>query len=446
MSRLPIIDVFAWEALDSRGKPTVGCEVTVAGGARGRAIVPSGASTGSHEAVELRDRDDRYSGDGTRAAVRSVNVELQSAVLGEDARDQSRIDAILEGLDPDPALSTVGANAVLAVSLATLQATAGAECVPLWYHLSGGDPLIPMPMVNIVSGGAHAGGLLDIQDVLVVPIGARSFAEALEWASRVRRATGALLNARGGSATLVADEGGLSGALGDNAAALSLVVDGITGAGFAPGTDVAIAIDFAANQMWTGSAYALRAEHRELSPAEWFTTVLGWCDQYPIVSVEDVLIEDDWVGWAEVSSALAAKTQVLGDDFFATNHERLTRAVQEGIANAVLVKPNQAGSVSRAQRVLETAQASGYSTVVSARSGDTEDTWLADLAVGWRAGQIKVGSTMRSERTAKWNRLLEIEARAGERAIFAGRSALAPVNAPERGGDSAGNLHSPARH
>ena len=426
MPALPIVDVFAWEALDSRGRPTVGCEVVVAGGAHGRAIVPSGASTGSHEAVELRDGDARYLGNGTRAAVRSVNDRLRSAVRGEDARDQCRIDAILEELDPDPALSTVGANAVLAVSLATLQAAAAAEGIALWSCLSGGNPLLPMPMVNIVSGGAHAGGLLDIQDVLVVPIGAHSFAEAIEWAARVRHATGGLLNARGGSATLVADEGGLAGALGDNAAALSLVVDGIVEAGLAPGRDVAIAIDFAANQLWTGSAYALRAEQRELSPAEWLATVVSWCDRYPIVSVEDVLIEDDWVGWAEVSSALAATTQVIGDDLFATNHDRLTRAVREGIANAVLVKPNQAGSVSRARRVLDTARASGYSTIVSARSGDTEDTWLADLAVGWRAGQIKVGSTQRSERTAKWNRLLEIEARAGDRAIFAGGSALAP--------------------
>ena len=280
-------------------------------------------------------------------------------------------------------------------------------------------------MVNIVSGGAHAGGLLDIQDVLVVPVGARSFAEAIEWAARVRSATAELLDARGGSAILVADEGGLAGALGNNSAALSLVVDGIARAGLDPGTEVALAIDFAANQLWTGSAYSLRAEQRELTPGDWLDTVVQWCQAFPIVSIEDALIEDDWKGWFDCSTALSATTQVLGDDFFATNHDRLTRAVVESTANAVLVKPNQAGTVSRARRVLDTAKAAGYATVVSARSGDTEDTWLADLAVGWQAGQIKVGSTMRSERTAKWNRLLEIEARAGEHARFAGRAALA---------------------
>lgn len=423
----PIVDVFAWEALDSRGKPTVGCEVTVAGGAIGRAIVPSGASTGSHEAVELRDGGSRYGGQGTLDAVSSVNHALRDAVLGLDALDQDRVDATLEGLDPDPALAHVGANAVLAVSLATLQAAAAAARAPLWNYLSGGHPLLPMPMVNIVSGGAHAGGLLDIQDVLVVPVGADSFAEAIEWAARVRHATAELLDARGGSAILVADEGGLAGALGNNSAALSLVVDGIARAGLQPGVDVAIAIDFAANQLWTGDVYALRAERRELTSEEWLDTVVEWCKTFPIVSVEDVLIEDDWTGWAECSAALAATTQVLGDDFFATNLDRLTRAIDASIANAVLVKPNQAGSVSRARRVLESAQTAGYATVVSARSGDTEDTWLADLAVGWKAGQIKVGSTMRSERTAKWNRLLEIEARAGENANFAGRAALAAI-------------------
>jgi enolase len=427
VTELPIVDVFAWEALDSRGKPTVGCEVTVAGGASGRAIVPSGASTGSHEAVELRDGGTRYGGQGTRDAVRMVNHALRAAVSGMDARDQGRVDATLEGLDVDPALANVGANAVLAVSLATVQAAAAADRFPLWSYLAGGHPLLPMPMVNIISGGAHAGGLLDIQDVLVVPVGATSFAEAIEWASRVRRATAELLDTRGGSAILVADEGGLAGALGNNSAALSLVVDGIARAGLEPGTDVAIAIDFAANQLWTGSAYALRAEQRELTPREWLDTVVQWCREFPIVSVEDALIEDDWSGWAECSAALGATTQVLGDDFFATNYERLTRAIPESIANAVLVKPNQAGSVSRARRVLESAHVAGYATVVSARSGDTEDTWLADLAVGWRAGQIKVGSTMRSERTAKWNRLLEIEARAGDNAEFAGRTALAPM-------------------
>jgi len=429
MNEFRISDLFAWEALDSRGKPTVGCEVTLAGGATGRTIVPAGASTGSHEAVELRDGGARYAGQGVRAAVNSANLALRDSVLGLDARDQLGIDVALEGLDDDFSLAHVGANAVLAVSLSTLQAAAAAARRPLWSYLASGAPLLPLPMINIVSGGAHAGGLLDIQDVLVVPVGASSFVEAIEWAARVRSATAELLQDRGGSAVLVADEGGLAGALGDNSAALSLVVDGIALAGFEPGADVAIAIDFAANQLWTGENYALRAEHRELPPRDWLDTVVRWCQEFPIVSVEDVLVEDDWSGWAECSTALGGTIQVLGDDFFATNSTRLDRAIANNTANAVLVKPNQAGSVSRAQRVLELAHSAGYATVVSARSGDTEDSWLADLAVGWRAGQIKVGSTMRSERTAKWNRLLEIEARAGDGATFAGRTAMAPMGA-----------------
>jgi len=379
--------------------------------------------------VELRDGGRRYAGQGVRAAVNSANHALRDSVLGLDARDQLGIDAALEGLDDDFSLARVGANAVLAVSLSTLQAAAAAARRPLWSYLASGAPLLPLPMVNIVSGGAHAGGLLDIQDVLVVPVGASSFVEAIEWAARVRSSTAELLQDRGGSAILVADEGGLAGALGDNSAALSLVVDGIALAGFQPGADVAIAIDFAANQLWTGKHYALRAEHRELTPRDWLNTVVRWCQEFPIISVEDVLVEDDWIGWAECSTALGGTIQVLGDDFFATNSIRLDRAIAKKTANAVLVKPNQAGSVSRAQRVLESAHSAGYATVVSARSGDTEDSWLADLAVGWRAGQIKVGSTMRSERTAKWNRLLEIEARAGDNATFAGRTAMAPRGA-----------------
>lgn len=426
MTLSAIRNVHAWEALDSRGKPTVAAVVELADGARGRAVVPSGASTGGHEAVERRDGGNRYGGQGVLGAVAAANTELRDRIIGLDATDQQAVDAALESCDPRADLGTVGANAVLALSLATLVAAADSTGRPLWQQLDdSSEPLIPMPMVNIVSGGAHARGLLDIQDVLVVPEGAASFAEAIEWVARVRQATADLLDERGGSSALVADEGGLAGSLGSNEAGLALVTDGIARSGLRPGVDVSLALDLAANQLWTGERYALRVEKRELSADEWLGVVAGWCDRFPIVSIEDALFEDDWAGWATASSSIGVGRQLLGDDLFATNDARVERGVAEGVANAVLVKPNQAGSVSRAAAVVRRAHAAAYGTVVSARSGDTEDTWLADLAIGWRARQIKVGSTMRSERTAKWNRVLEIESRADGRSVFAGRDALA---------------------
>lgn len=426
MTESRIADVFAWEALDSRGKPTVACTVQLANGATGRAIVPSGASTGGHEAAELRDADEnRHKGNGVTKAVANVNRDIAKVVRNIDSLNQSEVDSAMESLDDSPNLAGLGANAVLAVSLANLQAAASSRGLALWQHLSDGRPELPMPMVNIFSGGAHARGLLDIQDVLVVPLGAKSFAEAIEWCARVRQASADLLDSLGGSSTLVADEGGLSSALESNQAALHLVTDAIEKAGFIAGEDVAIAVDIAANQLWNGQGYSLKAESRDLTSSEWLSTVEGWCSEYPIVSIEDVLFEDDWEGWRSASQALSSSRQLLGDDLFATNLARLEKGISSGVANSVLVKPNQAGTVSRAAAVVSLAKASQYSTVVSARSGDTEDTWLADLAVGWRTGQIKVGSTMRSERTAKWNRLLEIEARAGAEALFAGPEALA---------------------
>ena len=425
MTGTQISSLHAWEALDSRGRPTVACRVTLSAGGAGRAVVPSGASTGSHEARELRDGGDRYNGFGVRRAVANANDILGPLILGMDAANRIGVDAALESADPDPALGTLGANAVLAVSLAVTLAFADASKEPLWRSLSESDsPLIPMPMVNIISGGAHAGGAVDIQDILAVPLGASSFAEAIEWISRVRSATAQLMEARGISTALVADEGGLAGALGHNEEAIALVAAGIAAANLVPGRDVAIAIDFASNQMWTGSHYRLALDDRTVSAAEWIQQIADWCEKYPIVSVEDVLQEDDWDGWI-AARALLPKCQVLGDDHFATNLERVEHGIRSASANAVLVKPNQAGTVTRAERVAATARTAGLATVVSARSGDSEDNWLADFAVGWNAGQIKVGSTMRSERTAKWNRLLEIEAEAGSSARFADRSALA---------------------
>ena len=419
MTGAAISSLTAWEALDSRGRPTVGCVVTLVDGARGRALAPSGASTGSHEARELRDGDERYDGLGVRQAVGHVRTVLTDAVVGIDARDTVAVDFALECVDEDPLLGRVGANAVLAVSLAAALAGADSARMPLWRLLAGERPRLPMPMVNIVSGGAHAGRALDLQDILAVPVGATSFAQALEWASRARAGTAEVLRDRGHGTALVADEGGLAGALPDNETALSVVVDGIHRAGLVPGADVSLAVDVAANQLWDGHAYCLELEDERLDERAWLERLARWCESYPVVSLEDVLAEDEWSGWVAATRLLGSKRQVLGDDLFATNAGRLNRGLEASVANAVLVKPNQAGTLTRARNVLDQAQSQGYATVVSARSGDTEDHWLSDIAVGWDAGQVKVGSTMRSERTAKWNRLLEIEAVAGPGASFA---------------------------
>jgi enolase len=363
-------------------------------------------------------------------AVRNLNEVLAPAVLGTDAVDRAGADAIMEELDGTADLRRLGANAVLALSVALTVAAADGLGRPLWQVLDGGsEPLLPLPMVNILSGGAHARQALDIQDVLVVPVGAHNFAQAIEWASRARSATAQLLDARGGSSALVADEGGLAAALATNEAALALVTEGISRAGLVPGDEVALAVDIAANQIFEDGTYRLKAEGRTLSSRALVEELAGWRARYPVVSLEDVLAEDDWTGWRG-AGGLMDGAQLIGDDLFATQLARLHRGITDGVANAVLVKPNQAGTVTRAETVLRAAQGAGFGTIVSARSGDTEDSWLADFVVGWRAGQVKVGSTTRSERTAKWNRLLEIEATAGPRARFAGRDALVTRRPP----------------
>lgn len=416
--------VFAWEALDSRGNPTVACSIGLAGGADGTATVPSGASTGSHEAHELRDGDARYEGRGVQRAVRHVNEILGPDLLGRDAEDQRSIDARLREIDGTADLRRFGANAILAISIATALAAARASGAPLYRRLAGDrDPLLPMPMINILSGGAHAGGAIDVQDILIVPIGAASFEEAIRWAWRVRRATAEVAGRRGLPVALVADEGGLGPELPSNRAALDLVMAGIERAGLDPGAEVSIAVDVAATQLQRGAGYRLAAEGRTVDATGLLDELASWCEAYPIVSLEDPVGEDDWAGWAEASRRWAGRLQLLGDDLFVTDLARLERGIGEQIANAVLVKPNQTGTITDAAAVVARAQRAAYAPVVSARSGDTEDCWLADLAVGWRAGQIKVGSLMRSERTAKWNRLLRIEAEEGGRAGFA-RGAL----------------------
>lgn len=426
LSALDVIGVDGWEALDSRGLPTVSCEVRLACGARADATVPSGASTGRHEARELRDGGVRYGGRGVTRAVENVRGELARAVAGIDASDQRALDAALRAADGTGDLGRLGANAVLAVSVAAALAAASALEQPLWRTL-GERPLLPLPMINILSGGAHAGGAIDVQDLLAVPVGAHSFGEALEWAARVRAAAAELLEERGLIAALVADEGGLGPRLGSNREALELLTRAIERTGLALGDDVAIAIDVAASQfVQPDGGYRLGVEGRTLDADELNAELAGWAAEHPLVSIEDPLGEDDWAGWA-AATALLGRLQLLGDDLFVTDPERLERGIESGVANAVLVKPNQTGTLSCALEVVERARAASYATVLSARSGETEDSWLADLAVGWRTGQIKVGSTMRSERTAKWNRLLRIEAELGDEAEFAGRAALAPL-------------------
>jgi enolase len=419
--------LLAWEALDSRGRPTVACAVRLAGGARGHAVVPSGASTGTHEALELRDGDERrYGGRGVRRAVAHVNGDLAAVAVGLDAADQPALDAALRAADGTPNLSRLGANATLAVSVAAALAAADAERAPLHARLDpAGEPLLPLPMVNVLSGGAHASGALDMQDFLVVPTGATSFAGAIEIAWSVRSHAERLARERGLPVGLVADEGGLGLALPSHRAALELLVAAIERAGLVPGEQAAIAIDVAATQLAAGDGYRLAIEDRTLAARELVAELVRWCAEYPIVSLEDPVGDTDREGWELASAELTGRVQLVGDDLFATDADRLGEGIREGIANAVLVKPNQTGTLSGAAEVVCRAREAAYATVVSARSGDTEDAWLADLAVGWRAGQIKVGSLARSERTAKWNRLQRIQAEAGERARFAGAEALA---------------------
>ena len=429
MTELEIAGVSAWEALDSRGNPTVACEVELEGGVRGAAAVPSGASTGTHEARELRDGGERYGGRGVLRAVTNAEGELAAAVTGLDAGNQAAVDAALRAADGTPALERLGANAVLAVSVAAALAAAAGRREPLWRAVAdpGEAPLLPLPMVNVLSGGAHAGSAIDMQDFLAVPVGAGSFAEALEWAWRVRAAAAELVRERGLQAALVADEGGLGPALGSNREALELLTGAIERSGLVPGDEVAIAIDVAATQLaQPGGGYRLSVEDRTIAAGELAAELAAWAAEHPLVSIEDPLAEDDWDGWAGAGERLG-HLQLLGDDLFATNPERLRRGIETGIANAVLVKPNQIGTLSSAREVVGMAREAGYATVLSARSGETEDAWLADLAVGWGTGQIKVGSTTRSERTAKWNRLLRIEKELGAGARFAGRAALAPL-------------------
>jgi enolase len=421
---LKIDTVHSREILDSRGQPTVEAEVRLSDGTIALASVPAGASTGRHEAVELRDGDpSRFQGRGVLRAVASVNGEIADALRGH-AADFRAVDRLLVELDGTPDKSRLGANAILAVSLACARAEAALAGVPLWRHL-GAEPLLPLPMVNILSGGLHACRQLDFQDFLVIPVGAATYREALRIAVAVYVAAADVLRERGLS-VLKADEGGFGPPLDSNAAALELLDIAVARAGLQPGDDVAYALDVAATHFHNSDGtYELASESRTCTPAELAELVARLANRHPILSVEDALAEDEWDGWVALTERLGGRMQILGDDLFATNLDRLERGIGLGAANAVLVKMNQVGTISEMLAVVERAKQAGYRTVISARSGETEDPALADLAVGTAAGQIKIGSVAQSERLAKYNQLLRIEEALGTDAPYAGRAALA---------------------
>lgn len=407
-----ITDVTAWEVLDSRGNPTVRAEVTTADGT-GRFTVPAGASTGKFEAIERRDGGNRYGGMGVTEAVTAVNKDLASVIVGSDVTDQAAIDAALERADGTDNFATVGANAVLAVSGAVVHAASTVRSRELHEYLAettGSEPSMPTPMVNIISGGLHAEGGIEIQDFLIIPQSASSYSEAIEMVWDVRRAVRSRI-LEDGHRPLVADEGGFAPPLAEITDAFDLLVEGIERAGYQGGKDVAIAIDVAASHFYDDEAetYRLESVSSTLTREEMISLVMAWTESYPVVSIEDPLAEDDWDGWKQLAERLDSNVQLLGDDLLVTNRERLSRAIDGGMANAVLVKPNQAGTITRAMNVVADATSADIEPVVSARSGETCDTTIADLAVGLDAGQIKIGSLSRSERLAKYNRLFEIE-------------------------------------
>lgn len=409
---LAIDAIHATEVLDSRGNPTVSAEVRLADGTSAEASVPSGASTGSHEAVELRDGDARrYAGRGVLCAVANVNQILAPEIQGMDAAGQAAIDRRMIELDGTPNKSRLGANAILAVSCAVARAAAAARRMPLWRHLAEGrHAVLPVPMVNILSGGLHAGGQVEFQDFLVIPRGFATFAQALEAIVAVHRAARQVIADRGLALTGVADEGGWGPRFQTNEQALEILTHAIHASGYLPGLQMAIAIDVASTHFWQDEQYALASEKRTLSSAGMVALLERWVAEYPVVSIEDGLAEDDWEGWRNLTTSLGHRVQLIGDDLFVTNLDRLNRGIGSGVANSVLVKMNQAGTLTETFEVIDRAREAGYRGVISARSGETEDAFLADLAVASGAGQIKVGSVRTSERLAKYNRLLKLEA------------------------------------
>ncbi len=421
-----ITDVLGREILDSRGNPTVEVEVYLADGTRGRAAVPSGASTGAHEAVELRDGDKgRYGGKGVTKAVEAVNDAIAEEVVGMDAREQAALDAALIALDGTPNKGRLGANAILGVSLAAAVAAAEAAGVPLYRHLGGlRARTLPVPMMNILNGGKHAeGSSVDMQEFMVMPVGAPSFREGLRWGTEIYHALKGVLHGRGYN-TAVGDEGGFAPSLGSNREALEVILAAIEAAGYRPGEGVRIALDPAASEFYEGGKYVLKGEGAEYSGAEMVDLWTRWADEYPIVSIEDGLAEDDWESWRLLTERLGGRVQLVGDDLFVTNTARLRQGIERGVGNSILVKVNQIGTLTETLDAIDLAQRASYTAVISHRSGETCDTTVADLAVATNAGQIKTGAPARMDRVEKYNRLLRIEEELGETAQYLGPAAF----------------------
>ncbi|MFN2349589.1 MAG: phosphopyruvate hydratase [Thioalkalivibrio sp.] len=419
-----IVDIHAREIIDSRGNPTVEAEVTLASGARGRAAVPSGASTGAREAIELRDEDARYGGKGVRKAVSHVNGEIREALLGMKATDLSAVDARMIELDGTPNKSRLGANALLAVSMAAAHANAADAGMPLYRHMGGEDAVtLPVPMMNIINGGAHADNSVDMQEFMILPLGADSIAEAVRYGAEVFHALKKVLHKRGTS-TAVGDEGGFAPDLPSNEAAIEVILEAVEKAGFKAGQDIWLGLDCASSEFYKDGKYVLESEGMRFDAAGFTDYLAGWVDQYPILTIEDGMAEDDWAGWKLLTEKLGNRVQLVGDDLFVTNTEILKEGIDKHTANSILIKLNQIGTVSETLAAIHMAHKAGYTAVISHRSGETEDVTIADLSVATSAGQIKTGSLSRSDRVAKYNQLIRIEEALGSSAKYAGRGAF----------------------
>ncbi len=420
-----IVDIVGREILDSRGNPTVECDVLLESGTMGRAAVPSGASTGSREAIELRDGDkSRYGGKGVLRAVEHINTEINEAVLGLDASEQAFLDKTLIDLDGTDNKSRLGANATLAVSMAVARAAAEESGLPLYRYFGGmGGMSLPVPMMNVINGGAHANNNLDLQEFMIVPVGAPSFREAVRYGAEVFHALKKIIDAKG-MPTSVGDEGGFAPSVASHEAAIQLILEAIDKAGYTAGEQIAIALDCAASEFCKDGKYVLAGEGLTLTAPEWTDILATWCDKYPIISIEDGMGESDWDGWKHLNERLGKKVQIVGDDLFVTNTKILAEGIAKGVANSVLIKINQIGTLSETFAAIEMAKRAGWTNVISHRSGETEDSTIADIAVGSNAGQIKTGSMSRSDRIAKYNQLLRIEEDLGDVASYPGRAAF----------------------
>jgi enolase len=420
-----IVDIVGREIIDSRGNPTVECDVLLESGTMGRAAVPSGASTGSREAIELRDGDKaRYNGKGVLKAVEHINTDISEAVLGLDASEQAFLDRTLIDLDGSDNKARLGANATLAVSMAVARAAAEESGLPLYRYFGGmGAHLLPLPMMNVVNGGAHANNNLDLQELMILPVGAPSFREAIRWGAEVFHALKKIIDAKGMS-TAVGDEGGFAPNVASHEAALQMILEAVDKAGYQPGAQIALALDCAASEFHKEGKYHLEGEGMTLTAAEWTDVLANWCDKYPIVSIEDGMGEGDWDGWKLLTDKLGKKVQLVGDDLFVTNTKILQEGIDRRIANSILIKINQIGTLTETFAAIEMAKRANYTAVISHRSGETEDNTIADIAVGTNAGQIKTGSMSRSDRISKYNQLLRIEEDLGDVARYAGKSAF----------------------